>query len=549
MPGENARLPYKIASDFIRKTAKRKIENFSFPRKKRGTPIGNRGPGAFFDVIRSFFVFTRLTAIPGQRENIYDENMHIGGRDQRSRPPEEINNNSYAWQIPVIDSENVLNSFFKKKDFQSFFRGPAETVRFPRDRGNIFQRVIRNPSSHSLENISRAKASPIRPPQSLSFFAESLLENNMIMLMKSQFIFSQYFISNFNSISSQLYIRRLRILNLKIGIKKISNINPTSSDLRSGPLLEIHKEDSILRVTPPHISSLEQNTVSKKRDIHKIPQDTRSPMGPPSVFMNEQNSLLLVNESSNKYIITGAPIFDRGSQDFIGMLSGPPKNINSLYSIFYTPFLQQALDLQSGAPDFSSQLTSSSSLSKKRTESERQTLSEKSMPPLSLESYKWQNENQVAPISEKNVRGFRGKIDNHNSLIKQEEKSKTTPMHSFSNRSERLENFANSHAQISQINFTLTLESTFKKKKILIEIKKKPNFLIQHKKNSFIFTIPLSYKKGIVNKEIPIIIPPANSICNFAFPFLADPPKIKNSSRPGETISFPGTQLFFEAPI
>lgn len=84
-----------------------------------------------------------------------------------------------------------------------------------------------------------------------------------------------------------------------------------------------------------------------------------------------------------------------------------------------------------------------------------------------------------------------------------------------------MENFANLHAQISQINYTLSLEGTFKKNKILMEIKQKPNFLVQHKKNSFIFTIPLSYRKGIINKEIPTILPPTSSISNLAFPFLS----------------------------
>lgn len=82
-------------------------------------------------------------------------------------------------------------------------------------------------------------------------------------------------------------------------------------------------------------------------------------------------------------------------------------------------------------------------------------------------------------------------------------------------------NFANLNQQISQTFFTLTLEGTFKKNKILIEIKRKPNFLIQHKKNSFILTMPLSYNKGIINKEIPTTLPPINSISNFSFPFLS----------------------------
>ena len=93
------------------------------------------------------------------------------------------------------------------------------------------------------------------------------------------------------------------------------------------------------------------------------------------------------------------------------------------------------------------------------------------------------------------------------------------------NKQYEIENFANLHSQISQINFILTLEGSFKKNKILIEIKKKPYFLIQHKKNSFIFTIPLSYKKGIINKEIPSILSPTNSISNLIFPFLERAPK------------------------
>ena len=89
------------------------------------------------------------------------------------------------------------------------------------------------------------------------------------------------------------------------------------------------------------------------------------------------------------------------------------------------------------------------------------------------------------------------------------------------NKEYEMENFANLNQQISQIHLTLTLEGIFKKNKILIEIKNKPNFLIQHKKNSFILPIPLSYKKGIVNKEIPTILPPITSLSNFSFPFLS----------------------------
>lgn len=70
--------------------------------------------------------------------------------------------------------------------------------------------------------------------------------------MKLQLIFSQYFISNFNSISSQLYIKQLQILNLKTGIKTILNKN-----LFSGSALSANsRANQVGRVQNQHTISV-----------------------------------------------------------------------------------------------------------------------------------------------------------------------------------------------------------------------------------------------------------------------------------------------------
>ena len=75
-----------------------------------------------------------------------------------------------------------------------------------------------------------------------------------------------------------------------------------------------------------------------------------------------------------------------------------------------------------------------------------------------------------------------------------------------------IESFAvgsNRHQRNYQTILTLMSEGKFKKNRIIVEIKKKPNILIKNKKDNFLFTIPIPLQKGIFSVDIPYILSPA----------------------------------------
>ena len=77
-----------------------------------------------------------------------------------------------------------------------------------------------------------------------------------------------------------------------------------------------------------------------------------------------------------------------------------------------------------------------------------------------------------------------------------------------------IETFAtgsNRHQRNYLTTVTLMSEGKFKKNRIMVEIKKKPNLLIKKKKNLFLFTIPTPLQKGMFSMDIPYILPPAKS--------------------------------------
>ena len=75
-----------------------------------------------------------------------------------------------------------------------------------------------------------------------------------------------------------------------------------------------------------------------------------------------------------------------------------------------------------------------------------------------------------------------------------------------------IESFAvgsNRHQRNYQTILTLMSEGKFKKNRIMVEIKKKPNLLIKNKKDNFLFTIPIPLQKGIFSVDIPYLLSPA----------------------------------------
>ena len=288
------------------------------------------------------------------------------------------------------------------------------------------------------------------------------------MLMKSQFIFSQYFISNFYSISSQLYIKQLKILNLKTRIKKTFNIN----------LLSEKKQKNFNNISKTK-SNVQKQAVSAKY-FTKFEKSHKGILG----GMPNQKKLLMAGKWSIFNFI------DRNKKFF-------SENKTNLYSFFYNPFL-----------DFFNKDHFIQNFNSLRSFSNREN--DHSVVPWELENSYQNNETDYNKEYE---------LESADNLKLSADATGRAKDFKYFGRA--LENFANLNQQISQIHLTLTLEGIFKKNKILIEIKNKPNFLIQHKKNSFILPIPLSYKKGIVNKEIPLILSPIDSISNFIFPFLS----------------------------
>ena len=294
----------------------------------------------------------------------------------------KVNNNSYAWEIPLLDSRNILNAFFnnafqvfienskisfpvdtkidpKKSERFKYYNGylhNSEEINMKKDQlysaieifpnkkigvspnqnqRNNFDELPENHGTRSgKKNFGRSSFQKKRDGAesaingqhserilSSSFLPSkkkrpsltsprkkfSLLENNIIMLIKSQFLFSQYFISNFNSISSQLYMRRLRILNLKTGIKKVSNINLSQTFLH----------ESVEKSKKTHSEAREIR--SKKHGYQSLHLATPS--------LSERSSLddLKKNKMSPNFIDYHKRFLE--------------KNKNNLYSIFYTPFL------------------------------------------------------------------------------------------------------------------------------------------------------------------------------------------------------------------
>lgn len=143
-----------------------------------------------------------------------------------------------------------------------------------------------------------------------------LLEKTLLWFIELQFIFSQYFISNFNSISSKLYIKQLRILNFRTKVKTIFS-------------LVSQKRTTTEKWLTTHISdSLMENHLTSREKKFKINSNSSSSI--PSSNVVDQNDERKKSQTNKDETIIN--FIDYHEKFFY-------HNHANLYSFFFHPFL------------------------------------------------------------------------------------------------------------------------------------------------------------------------------------------------------------------
>lgn len=141
----------------------------------------------------------------------------------------KLDKHSCAWEIPIVDWNDIVEYFFNSI-FYSFF---------------IHQDL-------DFENNHKSIL---------------LLEKTLLWFIELQFIFSQYFISNFNSISSKLYIKQLRILNFRTKVKTIFSL-VSQKRTTTEKWLTTHISDSLME---NHLTSREKKFKINSNSSSSIP--------------------------------------------------------------------------------------------------------------------------------------------------------------------------------------------------------------------------------------------------------------------------------------
>ena len=369
-------------------------------------------------------------------------------------PPKKVSSTyieprSKTWQIPLINFENALP--------------------FPIDETKSSEEIFKA-TTENKHNIPKMW---------------SRLSRVTGFSLKSIFLFSQYFSSNFYAFSSQLYVTNLRVLNFKTGMITASDFQP-NNEVWPVSLNEIRR---FFSRSLSYESSMQKNESDNLWVQNKNNQSEKYPF-----FPSISDFSISLQKDAFGHFVKPYSLNDnikRATRPcFSDSKTRMPENFNNSNAEIFKEIGQ----LKYGCY-FDIKNTNIPRLIKNKFIGFQ--------TPLDVQ---WKGENSklfgpFAPNSEAKAVSYI-----YASLLK------TTAELSNLKEKPEIESFAvgsNRHQRNYQTVLTLRSEGKLKKNRIMVEIKKKPNLLIKNKKDNFLFTIPVPLQKGIFSVDIPYVLSPA----------------------------------------